>query len=357
VRTRRLDPRELAAARPEDLAGAVLLAAVRLASGSLPKGARLDGVSARAVIAAAADAALTIPVRVAWPDPDELLEDEAAERLARAAGGAGVELRPARQGRIDLAATWDGVLHVRAEPLRRVNAIDPLEVFTLYHGQAVERGQVVAAVKVAPHLLPAGPVTAGVQLARREGPLIEVRPYRPMAVAAIAAEAISPEALARFEGGARAKIRALGAAFEGTSVVGDADPEAARAGLAQALAKLVRERRFPVLLVGGVSAGDPIAPFFAALEELGGVVVRRGVPAHPGSMIWLARLDRTQLLGLPQCGMFSMATAADLVLPRLLTGETLGAESLAELGHGGLLTREMRFRFPRYAQNLEAPEG
>jgi molybdopterin biosynthesis enzyme len=112
-----------------------------------------------------------------------------------------------------------------------------------------------------------------------------------------------------------------------------------------------------VVLVGGVSAGDPLAPFFAALDALGGKVLRRGVPAHPGSMIWLARLEDSRLLGLPSCGMFALATAADLVLPRLLTGELLEAADLADMGHGGILTREMRFRFPAYARELEAPEG
>jgi len=81
------------------------------------------------------------------------------------------------------------------------------------------------------------------------------------------------------------------------------------------------------------------------------------VPAHPGSMIWIAALGEVQLLGLPTCGMFSLATAADLVLPRLLTGEKLTAESVADLGHGGLLTKDMRFRFPAYARDLDAPEG
>ena len=67
--------------------------------------------------------------------------------------------------------------------------------------------------------------------------------------------------------------------------------------------------------------------------------------------------SRLDLVGLPQCGMFAKATAADLILPRLLTGERLTAESLAELAHGGVLGREMRFRFPPYARDLDAPEG
>jgi hypothetical protein len=45
------------------------------------------------------------------------------------------------------------------------------------------------------------------------------------------------------------------------------------------------------------------------------------------------------------------------VLPRLRTGEALSAADLADLAHGGVLVKAMRFRFPPYAQGLEAPEG
>ena len=74
-------------------------------------------------------------------------------------------------------------------------------------------------------------------------------------------------------------------------------------------------------------------------------------------MIWLAALDESRILGLPQCGMFTLATAADLILPRLLTGERVGAAELADLAHGGILSRDMRFRFPSYARELGVPEG
>ncbi|HEX5387426.1 MAG TPA: hypothetical protein VFW66_12035 [Gemmatimonadales bacterium] len=344
--------------QPLELDGAVLLAPVRVPAGTLPKGRRLDAAGAAALIDAARAGGIARAVRLAWPDPDDLHEDEAAERLALAAGGGGIELKPPRQSRLDLAAAWDGVVRVRAGALHRVNAIDPLEVFTLYQGQSVARGQVVCSVKVAPHLVPGRAVDAGVAIAREEGPLVEVRPFRPMEVGAIAAEeAITPDAIERFEAGARAKVEALGSTFSGTIAVPDGDPARARAGARAALIMLTLERRLPVVLVGGVSAGDPLSPFIAALASLGGAMVRRGVPAHPGSMIWLARLNDTQILGLPQCGMFTMATAADLVLPRLLTGEILTAESLADLGHGGLLSRDMRFRFPAYARDLASPSG
>jgi hypothetical protein len=356
VRVARLAPTGLARLTPHELAGAILLEQVQATDCVIAKGRPLDHDTAARLVAAAANGGLGRPVKLAWPGDDDVHEDEAAAQLARAIGGAGVELRPPRQSRLDLAATWDGVLHLRTEPLRRLNAIDPLEVFTLLHGQAVAQGQVVCAVKVAPHLIPASILAEGLRIAKAEGPLAEVRPYRRTEVGAIAFQALTPDALERFEHGARQKIEALGSTFVGVVLVPDDEPDRAEAGATRALTLLVRGRALPLVLVGGVSAGDPLSPFYAALDRLGGKVVRRGVPAHPGSMIWLARLDRTQILGLPHCGVFSLATAVDLVLPRLLTGEILTAESLADLAHGGLLGREMRFRMPAYARELPAPE-
>ncbi len=357
MRVTRLPALELAQVAPGDLVGAVLLAAVRLPSTPLAKGTRLNEGSATRLIASARSGELAAPVPLAWPEPGDVHEDDAAARLARAAGGPGVELRAPRQSRIDLAAAWDGVLQVRAVSLRLVNAIDPLEVFTLFHGQAVIRGQVVASIKVAPHLVAEEALRAGERIAGEQGPLIEVRPYRAQDVAAIAMETIPPDALERFERGARAKLEALGSRFVGATVIPDDHPGIAAERVGAALDELAGRRGLRVLLVGGVSAGDPLSPFWDALVRRGGTLLRRGVPAHPGSMIWIAALGETQLLGLPTCGMFSFATAADLVLPRLLTGERLTAEALADMGHGGLLTKDMRFRFPAYARDLGAPDG
>ena len=74
-------------------------------------------------------------------------------------------------------------------------------------------------------------------------------------------------------------------------------------------------------------------------------------------MLILGRLWRTTIIGLPTCGAYSKATAVDLLLPWLLSGEPPTRSTVARLGHGGLLTRDQRFRFPAYAQKLEAPAG
>ncbi len=342
--------------------GAVLLAPVELGGGRIPKGARVDAELADRLVAAGRAGVLAAPLRLGWLDPGELHEDDAALRLARAVAGSGVTIAVPRQSRVDLCASTDGVLRVEVGALGRINRIDPLEVFTLFHGQAVRAGQLVAAAKVAPHIVSGDAVVqAEAVAAETAGPVISVAPYLALEVSAIAAEALSPGGLGKFDQAARAKVEGLGGRFLGTrqglGVPEDHPTEAAASQrLGEILHALALEQRVAIILVGGVSAGDPLSPFYAALERLGGRVLRRGVPAHPGSMIWLAALGATTILGLPQCGMFSKATAADLVLPRLLTGERVTALTLADLGHGGLLGPEMRFRFPDYARDLESPE-
>src|SRR5207248_3866446 len=111
-----------------------------------------------------------------------------------------------------------------------------------------------------------------------------------------------------------------------------------------------------LLIVAGASALDPLDPVFGGLGLLGARMERHGAPAHPGSLLWLARWDGYPVLGMPTCGMFSQATTFDLVLPRLLTGEAMGNRELAALGHGGLLSREMAYRFPPYRANAARGE-
>lgn len=355
MRARRLTPADVVALGPDELAGAVLLAGVPLGTRRVAKGTRIDRELAHELLGAAELGTLAHELRLAWADAGDLHEDEAGHRLALAVGGGGIDLLPPKQSRTDLAAKWDGVLHVRVATLLAINALDPLELFTLFDGQCVAAGEVVASVKVAPHVVAGDVVREGMRVAREGGPVVEVRPYRRLQVPAIVVEEIGSDRLARFVDGARAKLSALGAEFAGLVNAWAPEPEVAGARVRAALERLVLEDRHPVVLVAGVSAGDPLSPFVGALTSLGGEFVRHGIPTHPGSMLWLARLRQSQLLGLPGCGMFSLATAADLVLPRLLTGEVLDAATLAGLGHGGLLSRAMRFRFPAYARDLDAP--
>jgi hypothetical protein len=319
------------------------------------KGRRLDAADLDALASARPGSdGLPAAVTVLLLDPGDLHEDEAARRLTDAVAGPGLTVRGPLQSRVDLVAAVGGVANVRIAALERLNRIDPLEVFTIFDGQVVEPGDLVASVKVAPHVVDAATVEAGARIAGFGArPLVWVAPFIPSRVGVIVKESVRATARARFEASVRAKIDGLGSTIESIEYVKD-DADAVEA----AMAALVR-RPDPVelILTAGAASTDPLDACFVAIAALGGRVVRHGVPAHPGSMLWLARIRRTAILGLPTCGAYSMATAADLLLPRLLSGESASARTVSKLGHGGILTRTQRFRFPAYARELDAPEG
>jgi hypothetical protein len=335
---------------PTRLAGAVLARDLTVSGERWSKGRRLTADD----LAAIERAEPGDPVSVLLPDPGEIHEDDAAIRLATAVAGPGVTMRGPAESRLDLVADVDGVLNVRVGELERLNRIDPLEVFTAFDGQVVARGDLVASVKIAPHLVDEEIVDAGARIARDGSrPLIWVAPFLPRRVGVIVKESVRGIARERFEASVHAKIEGLGSEIVAIEYVDD-DPAAVEA----AMTALVR-RPDPVdlILTAGAASTDPLDACFVAIAALGGRVVRHGVPAHPGSMLWLARVGRTAILGLPTCGAYSKATAADLLLPRLLSGDPPSARTVARLGHGGILTRSQRFRFPAYARDLDAPDG
>ncbi len=244
-------------------------------------------------------------------------EDEAGIRLATAVagGGGGVTLRGPAQSRVDLVATVAGVVEVRIAALERLNRLDPLEVFTVFDGRSVGPGEMVASVKIGPHLVQGAVLAAGEAIARRGGPLVGVRAFRPVRIAVLVKEHVTGPARTRFEASVRAKADGLGATVGSFAYVPD-DGATVTAALAAAVAS--GPAGADIVLTAGGASTDPGDTFFAAVEALGGRIVRHGVPSHPGSMLWLAVVERAAVVGLPSCGAYSKATAADLLLPRLV---------------------------------------
>jgi hypothetical protein len=335
---------------PGRLVGGVLARDLTVGGQRWSKGRRLSADDLVAL--ARADFGPSITVLV--PEPGELHEDEAALRLAKAVAGPGLEIRGPNQSRMDLLATAPGVVNVRIAELERINRLDPLEVFTVFDGQIVEPGDLIASVKVAPHVVEASIVDEGVRITDfGSHPVVWVAPFVPSRVGVIVKESLHATARERFEASVRAKIDGLGSTIVAIDYVDD-DVDAVE----EAFARFTTgDDAVNLVMTAGAASTDPQDAVFVAIATLGGRIVRRGVPAHPGSMLWLARIGATAILGLPTCGAYSKATAADLLLPRLLSGEPASERTVAKLGYGGILTRSQRFRFPPYARELDAPDG
>lgn len=284
-------------------------------------------------------------IHVIRPEEGDIGEEEAGRRLAQAVAGPGVTLKPAAQARVNLIAAHRGLVQIAVEMLTALNSVDGVAVFTLFDGQPVEAGEVVAGAKIAP-LVMAGPTLKEAErlASTVRDSLVRVLPFRPTRIAVLYREKLAATARARFGEAVRQKAAWFGSGVMAITPVSD-DPEE----IATELRRFVRAGAGLIFAAGG-SSTDPLDPTIVALEVAGAHMIRRGVPVHPGSMFWMAELDGVPVLSLASCSLFSQATIVDVVLPPLLAGLPVTAADLAALGHGGLMERGHHYRFPLYAR-------
>jgi molybdopterin biosynthesis enzyme len=100
-----------------------------------------------------------------------------------------------------------------------------------------------------------------------------------------------------------------------------------------------------ILTTGGLSV-DPDDVTRLGVKKAGAKIVAYGAPILPGAMFMYALLGETQILGLPACVYYHSSTIFDLTLPRVLAGEAITKNSIAEMGHGGLCMNCDKCQFP-----------
>jgi molybdopterin biosynthesis enzyme len=163
-----------------------------------------------------------------------------------------------------------------------------------------------------------------------------------MRVAAIVSETLGSEALGAFRTALSGKLKWFGSVLVEPQLCAN---EAA--AIADALRAVMADGA-ELVLFAGTRAMDPMDAAFGGLEQAGARMQRSGVPVHPGSFLWLARLDAIPVLGVPSCGLFSKTTSIDLLIARAHAGYSIDAAALARLGNGGLLGDATAYRLPSY---------
>ena len=100
---------------------------------------------------------------------------------------------------------------------------------------------------------------------------------------------------------------------------------------------------------------DPRDPVLEALDVAGARMERHRVPAYPGTPLCIAYLGDVPILGAPSCGIFTRATSLDVVLPRVMAGDRMGAAEIAALSAGGIIAPETSYQLAPYRKG--APRG
>ncbi len=320
-------------ARLEDVVGRVL---VHDLDPHLRKGAVLTASDLDAVRGAR-------EVHLVELEPGDVHEDEAARRLAAALSAPGLEARPPVQSQARLIAARRGLVRVRGELVDAINGLGSVSVFTVMDGQAVAEGEEVAGCKVTPVAVPGRLLDTVEEICRERGPMVELVYFLPLRTFVVATERLKPKARELFRA---AVTRKLG--WYGAEVI--AVREVART--AQAVADVYREAAAmgaQLVLFAGASAIDPLDPAYAELTDAGGQLLQLGAPMHPGSMLWLGRLNHAAVVGVASCAGFGRSSSLDLLLPFVFAYGRADAKDLLRLGHGGLIESAAGRRFPPYS--------
>lgn len=274
-------------------------------------------------------------------EPGQMHENEAAERIARAAAGPGLSPTPVCEGRVNLRAE-PGLLCVNVQALERINAIEEVVLATLHTGQQITAPRDVAGTRVVPLVIDEARIARVEAICAEHWPVIQVKPFRPLAVGVVTtgSEIYTGRIQDKFGPVIREKFAALGSTVVGQRFVGD-DPRATCA----AIEAFIAEGAQMVVVTGGMSV-DPDDQTPAAIRATGAEVVTYGAPTFPGVMFMLAYRGEVPVLGLPGCVMYYRASIFDLVVPRILAGERPAREDITALGHGGFCAGCPECRYP-----------
>ena len=313
----------------ESAVGAIAAHSVRLANLTIKKGMHFSSSDISSLLAEGVTSVI-----VALPDADDILENDAAEQLAKALSGAHIRLDRPTTGRTNLFAESAGVLELNVPAIDRLNAIDEAITFaTLPHLRAVERGEMIGTVKIIPFAVPKSIFEKAISALGGES-VISIRPFLPKRVAAISTllpglkTSVINKTIAVLEGRL---------APAGVTVDTDIRIPHDREILAASLKEVIADGADIVIVFGASAITDRRDVIPSAIESAGGRIEHFGMPVDPGNLMLIGELHGKPVLGAPGCARSPKENGFDWVLQRLMADIAVRKSDITKLGVGGLL--------------------
>lgn len=265
--------------------------------------------------------------------PDDIHENEAAELMAKALAGSGVEVsgEPV-EGKLNLVAAHDGLLKINVEALNRFNLLGEVMCATLHSNTPVKKSEQLAGTRLIPLVSKRKIVEEAVRIATEAGEVVRVAKLRQAKAGLIITgnEVFHGRIKDAFEPVLRKKLTAMGSEVVAVRFAPD------NAETIAAEIKACLEMGADLIVTSGGMSVDPDDVTRQGIARAGATEIVYGTPVLPGAMFLVGRIGDAPVLGLPACGMFHRITVFDLILPRVLAGEKISRADIAALGHGGL---------------------
>jgi len=279
-----------------------------------------------------------------WEKEEGMLhENEAAEVLCAMCRGDHMDRSQAKEGKIELTASCDGLLKVDNRGLKAVNGFGQMMIATRHGNFAVKKGDKLAGTRIIPLIIEEEKMEAARTAASRATggkPILELMPFvhKKVGIVTTGNEVFHGRIKDTFTPVIEEKISEFDTEVI-DHVIWDDDDTKVTAGILD----MIQKGADVVICTGGMSV-DPDDKTPLAIKNTGARIVSYGAPVLPGAMFLLAYYEVTAdedrrtvaIMGLPGCVMYAKRTIFDLVLPRVMADDEVTAEDLAALGQGGL---------------------
>lgn len=274
-------------------------------------------------------------------------EDDAAEVLRMIVMGEDPAMYASdpSEGKISIYAACDGLLTIRRDKLTTINSIGQMMIATIAGDRPVHKGDMLAGTRVIPLVIEEVFMNQAKEAAG-ETRILSVLPYKLKKYALVITG--NEVATGRIADGFAPVLESKMSEYD-TACIGKSYPGDDRKTITNDILKFADAGADIILCSGGMSV-DPDDRTPGAIKDTGAKIISYGAPVLPGAMFLLSYLhikDKViPVLGVPGCAMYNKRTILDLVLPRILAGQSLTARDLAAYGEGGLCRGCDECRFP-----------
>jgi molybdenum cofactor cytidylyltransferase len=310
--------------------GAILAHSVRLPDGVLKKGRILNSDDVARLKSAGHS-----EIICARLDEDDVPENEAAAQLASAVAGDRVKAQAPFTGRCNVYAEAAGILRFDSGSLSQINAVDEsLTLASLSDFTRVEKGQMLATVKVIPFAAPRHVVDAASNIAGEFGSLFRITPFKVQRVGLVMSRLpdTKESILDKTAVVTTDRIEHLG-----STIAQEIRCDHTEAAIGAAITELLGNGCTPILVFGASAIVDRRDVVPAAIENAGGTIDHFGMPVDPGNLVLLAHHGDVPVIGVPGCARSPKLNGFDWILERTLAGEPVTPVDVMGLGDGGLL--------------------
>ncbi|MEF9934578.1 MAG: molybdopterin-binding protein [Clostridium sp.] len=265
-------------------------------------------------------------------DENMIHEEEAADRIAKAAYGVGIKLTEPSEGKVNFLSKSRGLLKINLEALMEINQIEGVVLATLHTNTLVDEGKLVAGAKLIPLICEKDKIEQVEKICEKYGHVVSIKPVHNYKVGVVVTGTEVYEGIITDKFGPLLKAKADDYGCTIVDVLYSRDDESMIKGCIDDLLS----RGCEIIITSGGMSVDPDDLTPSVIREVADEVVTYGSPVIPGAMFMIAYKGDIPIVGIPACGMFFKITVFDLVFKRLIAGDRITKRDMAELAHGGI---------------------